>query len=275
MRMAPIAPSPELAPYVRSYTFVEFDGASTSALLPASGVALALRYRGEARSAHGKLPDAALTGLRSTVRRLSTSAGGGVIVAAFREAGAARFFAAPMHELFERTVALGDVVPRGEAAEVSARVADARDDSTRVAAVEAFLRRRLSSARCDPLVERAAAEVRSSGGQLRIAALAERLGIGIDALEKRFRAVVGATPKQLASVVRVRRAVELHQRGASLTLAAFEAGYSDHSHFIREFRRVTGQAPRDFFRGTPFTGTRSSRGRATADTQRGDGARHD
>ncbi|MBL8953344.1 MAG: helix-turn-helix transcriptional regulator, partial [Myxococcaceae bacterium] len=82
----------------------------------------------------------------------------------------------------------------------------------------------------------------------RITALAKQLGLELDALEKRFRAVVGSTPKQFASVVRLQRAVAAYRRGASLTQAAFDAGYFDQSHFIRAFRAATGEAPRTFLR---------------------------
>src|SRR3954468_16111218 len=131
MRMMPFAPSPELAPYVRDYTMVEFDEASTSLLLPAPGFALAVRYRGEARNADGKLPDAALTGLRTTMRRVSTSAGGGLVVASLKPAATARFIAHPLHELFRRTLPLADVAPRAEVFEVQGRVAEAGDDAQR------------------------------------------------------------------------------------------------------------------------------------------------
>jgi AraC-like DNA-binding protein len=32
-----------------------------------------------------------------------------------------------------------------------------------------------------------------------------------------------------------------------LTRVSFEAGYADHSHFIRQFRQVTGTPPGSFF----------------------------
>lgn len=73
-----------------------------------------------------------------------------------------------------------------------------------------------------------------------------RRGLSQDALEKRFRRVVGATPKQYASVVRLRRAVEAFGTGRSLTQISLDAGYCDQSHFIRHFRQVTGEAFRGF-----------------------------
>ena len=53
--------------------------------------------------------------------------------------------------------------------------------------------------------------------------------------------------KQLASILRLRRAIEAYRPGQSLTRVSADAGYCDQSHFIREFRSVTGAAPRQFF----------------------------
>jgi AraC-like DNA-binding protein len=89
--------------------------------------------------------------------------------------------------------------------------------------------------------------IRAAPGSIRIRALAARLGLSQDRLEKRVRRAVGASPKQLASILRLRRAVDAYRPGASLTRLSADAGYFDQSHFIREFRSVTGEAPQRFF----------------------------
>jgi methylphosphotriester-DNA--protein-cysteine methyltransferase len=62
-----------------------------------------------------------------------------------------------------------------------------------------------------------------------------------------FREQVGVTPKLLARLVRFRRALALLQEGASsLTDAALDAGYYDHSHMTLDFRAFAGLAPGDF-----------------------------
>lgn len=227
---------------------VESEAASTSHLLPATGFALGFRYRGAAHDERGCLPMAALTGLRTTTRRHRTSAGGGIIIAALHPSGASRFFADDLRELFGRTLPLDDLAGPRDVAEVLERVAEAPNEKRRVAVVDAFLRRRLSGKGRDCLVERAVEQIVSRKGRLRIAGLAADLGIGQDALEKRFRRAVGGTPKQLASIIRLERAVELHRLGASLTRAAVDAGFADQSHFIRAFRNAAGLAPREFLR---------------------------
>ena len=100
----------------------------------------------------------------------------------------------------------------------------------------------------DPLVASAVRAIKRSPGAIRIAALAKTLGLGIDRFEKRFRAAVGTSPKQLASLIRLRRAIEAYRPGTSLASLSTDAGYFDQSHFTREVRAVTGDPPQRFFR---------------------------
>src|SRR6185312_8848511 len=51
---------------------------------------------------------------------------------------------------------------------------------------------------------------------LKIAALASQLYISRDALEKRFRASIGTSPKHFSSILRLRRAIATHEPGKSL-----------------------------------------------------------
>jgi len=67
-------------------------------------------------------------------------------------------------------------------------------------------------------------------------------------LERRFRLVAGLSPKRLAVITRLQAAFALLDAGAepSLTDVAHRCGYFDQSHFIRDFRAVTGIPPGRF-----------------------------
>jgi len=90
MRMIPFAPSERLRPFVRAITLVETSDASTSAPVPEPGLLLGIRFSGTAALCEGnvasRLPDSGLTGIRSTVHRIHTSARGGIVVVAFQTA---------------------------------------------------------------------------------------------------------------------------------------------------------------------------------------------
>ena len=264
MQVSVFPPGPRLAPFVRRFTVVETRAEATRLLLPEHGLVLGIRYCGSASLVNGpavtRLADASLTGIVAAGRCMRTAAGSGVVLAAFREAGAARFFVEPLHELFGRTLALEDLVPRVVLDRVQQQVASAPSHARRIAIVEQFLWARLRPRGPDAVTVAAVSAIRRAQGTIRIAQLARQLGISQDPLEKRFRRQIGTSPKHLASMVRLRRvidgaiggAVERQRAGVSWSRLAIEAGYFDQSHFIREFRAVTGAAPAAFFRAGDY-----------------------
>ncbi len=249
--MTVVAPGADLAPYVREFTFVETDEEATRVLVPDGAAVAGFRFGGHACVLEGgaaiRMPDASFAGVRDTARHMRTSAGGGVVLARFRPGGACAFFRAPLHPFFGTTVALDRLAPRDAVAETAARVVAAAGHAARVAAFESFLRGLSAPERVDRLVMTAVCVIASAPSEVRVGALAEALGLSRDRFEKRFRRSVGASPKQLASILRLRRAVDAYDDGASLTRLAAEAGFFDQPHFNRAFRAVTGASPRAFF----------------------------
>lgn len=254
--MRTVAPPPALAPFVRDMMIVEVQGETERLRLPEPGLVLGVRYRGFAsvgeRGAEARLPDVTLAGMALHARPMRTSARAGVVLVRFAPGGAGRFFDQPLHELFEQTPALSELVPRADVARMHERVNEARDDAERVRALEEFLFARQRE-RSDPLVATAVERLRIAGARARIRDLARTLGLSLDAFEKRFRRAVGCTPKQFASLTRLQRAIHSYRPGVPLTQVALGAGYYDQAHFNREFRTVTGKAPGQFFGSPPAT----------------------
>lgn len=254
--MRSIAPSSALAPFVRDLMISEAPDEVTRLRLPEPGFVMGVRYRGSASfvGEHDsvRLPEATLSGIAGSARRLRTSRGGAILLVRFHTGGAARIFDSPMHELAGTTIALDDVLPRTDVERLRIQVAEATDGGSRICAIESFLLARAKSRPApDPVVGKALVAIRERGSELRIGSLARELGISHDALEKRFRRVVGTTPKQLASLLRLRRAIDAYRAGTPLTRLAVDAGYFDQSHFSRELRAVAGltsMTPGHFFR---------------------------
>ena len=267
------APSPALAPFIRGYEIIETDDAVTRTLLPDTCIIVGFRYAGSAtllndaghdtdsggsgsdngagdvrqsgNQARAPLPNVCVTGLRTSVREMHTASNSGIILAKFRAAGAAPFFTAPLHHLFGSTCSLGD---RAEGDDIGIdAIVNASTDDERVARVEQFLLTRHRPIEPNAIVSAALRAICASAGALRVRALAQDLGVSQDSLEKHFRRIVGASPKQFATIVRIRQAVELSHNSPSLTTLALDAGYYDQSHFIRDFRTITGDTPGHFF----------------------------
>ena len=70
-------------------------------------------------------------------------------------------------------------------------------------------------------------------------------------LERAFDLCVGLSPKVLGRVLRFRRAIDRIERGGvpdvrSWTAIAFDCGYADQPHLIREFRALAGVTPAQY-----------------------------
>lgn len=83
----------------------------------------------------------------------------------------------------------------------------------------------------------------SLGGVPRLADVAGQVGISATRLTHVFSREVGVPFRRFVLWSRIKRAVEAVQRGADLTGAAFEAGFSDAAHLSRTFREMFGLSP--------------------------------
>ena len=63
-------------------------------------------------------------------------------------------------------------------------------------------------------------------------------------IQKLFESVVGLTPRTFFNTHRFNRSLELvRSSDLHLTSIAYDCGYYDQAHFIREFRKFTGITP--------------------------------
>lgn len=86
--------------------------------------------------------------------------------------------------------------------------------------------------------------IRGSYGEISNEQLARACGCTSRTLRTAALAETGLTPKHLARVARIRRALDLlTTSGVALSHTAMSAAFSDQAHMSREFRELLGQAP--------------------------------
>ena len=137
-----------------------------------------------------------------------------------------------------------------EAARVyEAELLQAPDFDRRAALSIAFLLDGLARASDRDLAEaeflqRATAAIQAAEGRVRVATLADELGVSAPTLRRRF-AVLGMPVKRFAEVVRFRCAhAFLHAAPATTWREVVDRfGYADQSHFVRTYRRLSGGPP--------------------------------
>jgi AraC-like DNA-binding protein len=246
-------PGPALRPFIQRFLVVEFPQLHRDAHLPDTKPVAAFSFRGGCRidGSHWA-PMAAFTGLRKTLRAHEHCHEHAVLLATFTPVGATAFLRPPLEEFSETTTDLAGILGRSNDLDrLHEQLTFAQNHRRRISVLEDFLLAQVRVSAPDPLVAAAVAWLEQGTGPKRIDDLTRYIGLSQSALERRFRRVVGVSPKRFASLVRLRRAVRLRATGVDFTAAAYAAGYFDQSHFINDFRRATGSAPDEFFRQSP------------------------
>ncbi|CAN7478315.1 helix-turn-helix domain-containing protein [Mesorhizobium sp. LjNodule214] len=162
----------------------------------------------------------------------------------FTPLGARRFFGQPMSELTDRMVGLDDVLGI-EGIALREKLGNARDWNARFAIAECFVSSRLASTYpMQAEIGWAYDSIIASGGRMRVATLAGRLGWSRKHLAGKFYDAVGIGPKTLSRIVRFNRALGLsRQDNGDWADIAADCGYADQAHLVREFRDLAGETP--------------------------------
>jgi len=244
-----------LQPYIECFRIVESASCCVNRILPGVAQVIALRLKGWVSYLNGKsdelLPAFSISGLRNTPRLIQYGEGAVNLLIQFRPGGLNGFLKMPAHTLFNESLPLGCVFAPDSLARLEDQLGEALDIKACIAAAEQFLLSHLSVQQ-DHLIWGVTKHIQDTGGILSIRELAAAFYISHDALEKRFRKMVGTSPKQFASLVRLKNITQLRAPKPDFTEMALNAGFFDQAHFNKAFKQFTGQTPRDWFKAPPL-----------------------
>ena len=245
-------PTEPLKPYIHYFVVSEHDLEQQYTIYPSAGLVIGFQYRGELTTLDGKvetkLASAGITGIADRYKVFKSSKEIGTILVYFTETGFIHFASHPAHELFNLSVSLEDIFTKNELSKVEDKLATALTDIQRIKIVEAFLFAQLKHIQTDKLILEAVKLIYQSKGAIRIKELIQKLFISQNPFEKRFRKVVGTTPKKFAAIIRFNSVLHSLSPTKSLTEICYENNFFDQAHFIKDFKRFTGQPPERFTR---------------------------
>jgi len=172
----------------------------------------------------------------------------GLIAVRFSGLGAYHFFGVPMKEIANSEIGLRnlwkEMVP-----EIEEKIFLAKTTQQRSQIIQNYLQLQLSrNGYIDKGIEFCINEIGHTKGQISVDKLADKAGISNRQLVRRFDKCVGLSPKEFIRITKFISSLDMinFSKKKSLTEIAFESGYYDQAHFIRDFREFSGMTPTDY-----------------------------
>ena len=248
-----IPPIPRLAHLVRHFLILESPGPvkTIHRLIPDGNPGIVFNYGAGFESqlggygdSPGLFPASFLYGQVTRPHPLVSSGDIGAFIIVLRPYALALLTGQPASTFTDRVVPLGQVWG-GEAAVLERQLLRASGDQQRLDLVQRFLLQRHARLP-DPMITHSLdwLENQETPG---IEALATEMALGRRTLERVFQRTIGVSPKQFAGIRRTQHFLKGLHQGDSLTQLAYEFGYYDQSHLIRDFKMKTGITPGKYF----------------------------
>lgn len=163
--------------------------------------------------------------------------------------GFANFIARPIHELADKETPLTSLFEESSVRELEQKIIQASSTRSRIEAVENFLLDRLTDQSVVDNIVKSTVDAlsRTKGNEPIKSILKDDLSKRRD-LERKFSKQLGISPKQLGKTIRLQAALKLmlDNNGENLTQIAYESGYYDQAHFIKDFKEFTGTNPSEY-----------------------------
>lgn len=250
-----ILPVIALQPFIKHYLFLESKGDDIKHLRLFSdgnmGIVFSFKNNLLNDAAHDRqnalLPGSFLYGQISAFRNVCVQYKTQLVIVVFHPTGINWLTGIPAHELSDNIVDTGLVFgKRGE--ELYAQLAEAGNIQNMLSLLNNFFIQQAikNTLPGNCFVSAALQLIIKSKGLISSNQLVKLTGYTERHIERKFNEYVGTTPKRFSNIVRLHVFLkELKAKGNSrnLTQIAYEAGYADQSHLIKEFKKITGMSP--------------------------------
>jgi len=206
-------------------------------------------YDNDTREVNGSFRGGWVSGMLRHYISISAHPDSEMLVVQFRPAGARPFLHVALDAFSERVVA-GEEVLDGELLSLRERLAGAESREAKFAVAEGWLhdRYRDDLAAPAPILE-VVARLATEPGERYADAIAAYPGSRKHLISE-FRRYLGVTPKYYQRILRFNDVLRVIQAEGPVawSAVAHHCGYSDQSHFIRDFRHFSGFNPTEFLR---------------------------
>lgn len=148
------------------------------------------------------------------------------------------------HELTNQRIQIDDFFNT----QLTEIISSKKNLSDKVNALTMHLSRKAKTIKyADDLIKHSIVYIKKYNGMLTVKDLQAKFGISERQLERRFKDVVGVSPRHYLKITKFKQAVNILSKksSSSLTDIAFELNYFDQSHFVKQTKELSGLCPKD------------------------------
>lgn len=248
--MKEYVPSESLKPFVKSFVIIQNDDLHPYVVMPQDGLVIGFQLKGKLIKIEGVdqkfLSPSGVSGMTDKFQVFKNAELTRSLLVYFTPLGFSGITAIPVNILFNQQVGLEDVFTRQIINDLEDVLMEANDDESCIKIVDEFLQTQLTHREQDRLIIEAVQRIYQSNGQVKMKDLAQQLFISQSPFEKRFRSIVGTTPKKFASIIRMQNVISEMETKKSIQEICYEHDFFDQAHFIKSFKKFSGSTPEGF-----------------------------
>ena len=250
-----ISPSKELSPYIKHYLFLDNATTDIQKLRMFSdgntGVVFSLKSKLisgiDNFGVNNYLPNSFLYGQLNSFKDIYSNDAITLIIVVFQPNGIHQLLGIPANEFLDAIISM-DAVFGKNGLILEEQLADQNNNHSRVELLNHFFCNITSKKTISNqlILNDSLNFIISNKGYFSVADLVKYTGYSERHLERKFKESIGLNPKKFGNVIRLHHFLKLIKNktdDTNLTSICYEAGFSDQSHLIKEFRKHTGISP--------------------------------
>ncbi|MBF7092114.1 AraC family transcriptional regulator [Flavobacterium sp. ALJ2] len=253
-----VLPPKELSPYIKHYLFLENKGNATQKLRLFSdgntGVVFSLKSKlisGFSNyEAQNYLPSSFLYGQLNGFKDIYSGSEMSIVIVVFQPNGINQLLGIISSELRDTIITIDDIFGL-EGIELQEKLSEQATIQERLKLLNHFFKTlEAKKPMSNQLIAAASLDfIIKTKGQFSLKQLVDYTGYTERHIERKFTECVGLNPKKFGNIVKIHGFLKLlknKSQDTNLTTISYDAGFSDQSHLIREFKKHTGMTPREY-----------------------------
>ena len=256
-----VSPSKALAPYIKHYLFLDSAAIAIQKLRLFSdgntGLVFSLKNKLIAGidnyEVKNYLPTSFIYGQLDGFKDIYSDNEISLLIVVFQPNGIHQLLGIPANEFQDAILPVEDVL--GQKASLLQEKLSEQNNQGRVELLNQFFGTLISSKPISNqfIINHSLDFIVANKGDFTLKQLVDYTGYTERHLERKFKECIGLNPKKFGNVIRLHHFLKLlkdKSQETNLTTICYDAGFSDQSHLIKEFRKHTGITPKEYLVST-------------------------